>query len=137
MTGRMKRGYLWVLKNTLNRLTLRLARWGHGPFTLLRHTGRITGKQFETPLILAAVPGGFVAELTYGPGVNWYRNLVAGGEATVVRGRSEWSIVGVEVLDRDSGLAAFRLPASAVLRLLRRREFRILRTPTGAAHSPE
>ena len=127
MTGRAKRGFLWVLKNTLNRLTLRLARWGHGPFSLLRHTGRKTGKQFEVPLILAAVPGGFVAELTYGTEVNWYRNLVAGGAATVVRGRQEWPVVAVEPLDADVGLAAFGFPASAVLRLLRKREFRMLR----------
>ena len=134
MTGRAKRGFLWVLKNTLNRLTLRLARWGHGPFSLLRHTGRKSGKQFETPLILAAVPGGFVAELTYGTEVNWYRNLLAGGAASVVRGRQEWAVVGVESLDADVGLAAFGFPASAVLRLLRKREFRMLRTDGRSGH---
>src|SRR4051794_39088214 len=107
MAGRMRRGFFWVLKNTLNRLTLRLARAGVGPFSVLRHTGRKTGTTFETPLILAeTADGDLVAELTYGPAVNWYRNLVAGGDATVLRGRREWRIVGVDPLDADEGLRA-------------------------------
>src|SRR6478735_11226158 len=73
----VKRRFLCLLKNTLNRGTTRLARTGHGPFSLVRHVGRKTGTMYETPVILAQVPGGFVAELTYGPGVSWYRNIVA------------------------------------------------------------
>ena len=69
MTGRAKRGFLWLLKNTLNRATLRAARAGRGPFSLVRHIGRKTGTVYETPLILARAPGGFVAELTYGTDV--------------------------------------------------------------------
>jgi len=128
MAGRLKHEFLWVLKNTLNRLTLRLARSGHGPFSVLRHTGRKSGREFDTPLILAPVPGGLVAELTYGPEVNWYRNLVAGGDATVIRGHTYRSVTAVEPLDPDAGLAAFGPPASLILKLLKKRDFRLLRT---------
>lgn len=31
------------------------------------------------PIIVAGVPEGFIAELTYGEEVNWYRNIVAAG----------------------------------------------------------
>ncbi|MCS5720048.1 hypothetical protein N1027_18105 [Herbiconiux sp. CPCC 205763] len=130
MSERMRRGFLWVLKNTLNRLTLRLARAGVGPFSLLRHTGRKSGKTFEVPLILAETSDGdLVAELTYGTGVNWYRNLLAGGDAVVVRGRREWRIVGVKHLDADEGLRAFGNPAAVILKLLGKREFRVLGSP--------
>ncbi|MFB2598130.1 nitroreductase family deazaflavin-dependent oxidoreductase [Herbiconiux sp. P17] len=128
MSERMRRGFFWVLKNTLNRLTLRMARAGVGPFSLLRHTGRKSGKTFETPLILAETSDGdLVAELTYGANVNWYRNLQAGGDAVVVRGRREWRIVGVDHLDADEGLRAFGNPAAVILKLLGKREFRLLR----------
>ena len=63
---RVKRRFLWLLKNTLNRLTIRIARSGRGPFSLVRHVGRRSGRTYETPVILARVPQGFVAELPTG-----------------------------------------------------------------------
>src|SRR4051812_50056213 len=75
----VQRRFLWMLKNSLNRLTIRIARSGRGPFSLVRHVGRRSGRTYETPVILARVPQGFVAELTYGAGVDWYRNIVAAG----------------------------------------------------------
>lgn len=134
MSGRLKRAWLTTIKHTLNPLTLWLARRGFGPFSLVRHVGRKSGETYETPLILARVPGGFVAELTYGPGVNWYRNIVAAGRCDIVwRGRA-YAIDGIEPFPTEPGRRAFRPPASWVLRLLRRREFRLLReAAVGAA----
>jgi deazaflavin-dependent oxidoreductase (nitroreductase family) len=128
MTRRAKRLFLWLLNNTLNRLTTRLARSGRGPFALVRHIGRKSGKTFETPLILARVPDGFVAELTYGPDVNWYRNIVAAGECVVVSGGAEHPIDRIEPYDPEAGIRAYGYPAAFVLRILRRHEFRLLHT---------
>ena len=49
MTSRAKRGFLWILKNTLNRATLRSARRGRGPYSLVRHVGQKSGAVYETP----------------------------------------------------------------------------------------
>jgi deazaflavin-dependent oxidoreductase (nitroreductase family) len=125
--GTAKRSYLWVLKNTLNRATIRAARSGHGPFSLVRHVGRKTGKAYETPLILARSGGDFVAELTYGPDVAWYRNVVAAGGCTVLFQGVEYRVDRIEPCEREAGLRAFGYPAEFVLRLLRRHEFRLLR----------
>lgn len=125
--GKMRRGFLWTLKNTLNRATLRAAHKGRGPFSLIRHVGRKSGKTHETPLILARVSEGFVAELTYGDTVDWYRNVVAAGRAVVVFQGAEYSITAIEPCETQIGLAAFGAKA-VVLRLLRRHEFRLLRT---------
>ena len=124
--GRMKRAFLWTLKHTLNRLTLRLARAGLGPFAIVRHVGRKSGTVFETPLILARVPEGFVAELTYGPGVNWYRNIVAAGHCVVVIGPREYQVDRIDEISTDAGFRAFGGAQAFVLRLLRRHEFRLL-----------
>ena len=126
--SRVKRGYLWILKNTLNRVTTRLALSGRGPFSLIRHTGRKTGKSYETPLILAARGKDFIAELTYGPDVAWYRNVVAAGRCTVVFKGVEYQVDRIEPCDSETGLRAFGYPAALVLRLLRRHEFRLLHT---------
>ena len=125
-SGRVKRGYLWLLKNTLNRATVRAARAGRGPFALVRHVGRKTGRTYETPLILAAYGPDFVAELTYGPDVSWYRNVVAAGRCTVVYRGVEYEIGRIGPCDRETGMAAFGYPAAFVLKLLRRHEFRLL-----------
>lgn len=124
--GGLRRWWLDLIQRRLNPLTLRLAREGRGPFSLVRHIGRKSGRVFETPVILADVPGGFVAELTYGPAVNWYRNLVAGGGMVLHRGRW-YRILSVEPFPADRGRRAFGPGARVVLTLLRRREFRLLR----------
>src|ERR1700712_5003261 len=126
--GRVRRGWLWLLKNTLNRATVRAARSGRGPFALVRHVGRKTGKPYETPLMLATLGPDFVAELTYGPQVAWYRNVVAAGRCTVVVKGVEYDIDRIGPCEEAVGLRAFGVPAAWVLRLLRRHEFRLLHT---------
>jgi deazaflavin-dependent oxidoreductase (nitroreductase family) len=73
------------------------------PFSLIRHVGRKFGRTYETSVILVQVPGGFIAELTYGENVNWYRNIVAAGGCVVVHHRSEYSVTHIEpCMDRNS-----------------------------------
>jgi deazaflavin-dependent oxidoreductase (nitroreductase family) len=126
MTGTVRSRYLWTLKHTLNRVTTRAARSRRGPFSLVRHVGRRSGRVYETPLILAEVPDGFVAELTYGPDVDWYRNVVAAGGCTVIHHGREYAVDQISELAPDQGLAAYPYPQRLVLRLLRRHQFRLL-----------
>ncbi|MGI6879725.1 nitroreductase family deazaflavin-dependent oxidoreductase [Microbacterium sp. gxy059] len=127
---RRTRRFLDVLNRTLNPLTLRIARSGRGPFSLVEHIGRRSGATYEAPLILAPVGEGFVAELTYGPEVNWLRNLEQAGGRVLHRGRW-YAVVAVEPCAADHGLAAFPMPARLVLRALRKRDYRLLRTGEG------
>lgn len=127
MTSTIKGGFLTVLKHTLNPMTLRAARSGRGPFSLVRHVGRKTGTVYEAPLILARTEGGFVAELTYGEDVAWYRNIVAAGSCVILFEGTEHQIDMIEPYSAEDGLRAFGNPAAVVLKLLRRHEFRYLR----------
>ncbi|MEJ7648062.1 MAG: nitroreductase family deazaflavin-dependent oxidoreductase [Nakamurella sp.] len=133
----MRRTLLWLLKNTLNRWTIRLAKSGRGPFSLVRHVGRKSGARYETPIIVASVPAGFVVELTYGEQVNWYRNIVAaGGCELLVRGVAH-RIVSMEPYPTDEGRRAFNSVQRLVLRLLRRREFRLFRVDGSPSDAPD
>ena len=56
----VKRAVLRLVKHTVNRVSVPLARSGHGPFVLVRHVGRRSGRTYATPLVVARVPDGFV-----------------------------------------------------------------------------
>ena len=119
----MRGRWLAFIAKTINPRALAAARSGRGPFSLVRHVGRKTGTSYETPIIVAPVPAGFVAELTYGPKVAWYQNaLAASGCELVVHGET-FTIDRITDLDAASGLRAYGPPRSWVLRLLRRHEF--------------
>ena len=124
--------FLWVLNNTLNRVTTPLARNGHGPFSLIRHVGRKSGRIYETPVILVKVSDGFIAELTYGENVNWYRNSVAAGRCVVVYHGREYTVTRIEPCSPERGLNAYPPPFRLILKAAGRREFRLLRTGPAA-----
>src|SRR5215207_3518878 len=115
--------FLSFLKHYFNPLTRRLAQSSHGPFSIVRHVGRRSGKQYETPIMAAPIEDGFVIELTYGPDVDWYKNVVAAGGCTVIWHGKEYVIDKLEPLDADTGRAAFPLPARLILRVTKRQHY--------------
>ena len=123
----LRTGWLTLLKYTLNPLTRRLARSLFGPFALVRHVGRRSGKPYETPIIARPVADGFVIELTYGPEVDWHKNIVAAGGCTVVWHGGEYAVNQIEPLDTETGRAAFSPFQQLILRLLRRTHFELLK----------
>jgi len=112
-----------ILKHTLNLLTRRIARTSFGPFSIVRHVGRRSGKQYETPIIVQPVDDGFVFELTYGPEVDWYQNVLAAGGCILRWHGEDYVIDKIEPLDTETGLSLFPLPARLLLRATRRQHF--------------
>jgi deazaflavin-dependent oxidoreductase (nitroreductase family) len=123
----LRHGLLIVLKYTLNPLTRRLARSPFGPFSVVRHIGRRSGKLYETPIVVAPVKDGFVIELTYGPDVDWHKNVVAAGGCRLVWHGQEYVIDTIEPVESASGRAAFSPARQLLLRLLRRKHFEKLK----------
>ena len=71
-----------------NRLLGPLARYLPN-FAVVVHRGRKSGRQYRTPVNIFPHPGGCVVALTYGPGSDWVRNvLAAGGCVLETRGRA-------------------------------------------------
>ena len=123
VSQKIRRSFFAFLRDRFNPLTKRIAHSGHGPFAIVRHVGRRSGKPYETPLIVAPTKGGFVAELTYGERVDWFQNVrAAGGCRLLVHGR-EYTICGVQPLTAEAGRAAFPLPFRLMLRVLGRTHF--------------
>jgi deazaflavin-dependent oxidoreductase (nitroreductase family) len=54
----------------------------------IHHTGRKSGRAYRTPVTVFRSSGGWVVALTYGPGADWVRNVLAdGGCELEVQGR--------------------------------------------------
>ncbi|HEY4383975.1 MAG TPA: nitroreductase/quinone reductase family protein [Ktedonobacteraceae bacterium] len=113
----------YVAKHVINRLTSRNAGSAKSPFAILRHVGRRSGKEFETPIIVSPLGEDFVFALTYGPKVDWYRNLQANGKGTLIWHGKTYTIKKVEPLDRSIGLSVHHLHEQAILRIMDVRDF--------------
>lgn len=120
---KLRVGVTTVLKYTLNPLTRRIEKSSVGPFALVRHVGRKSGRQYETPIILGHLDDYFVVELTYGPEVDWYKNVQAAGGCTLVWHRHEYEVNHLEPLPVEIGRRAFPLVAQIALRLFNRTHF--------------
>src|SRR5450631_3055112 len=71
-------------KYITNRLTRSFASFPSGPFALVQHIGRRSGKPYETPIMIEPIQEDFVIALTYGESVDWYRNVQAAGHCSVL-----------------------------------------------------
>ena len=71
----------------LNRVTRHVAPWMPG-LGVVVHRGRRSGKLYQTPVNVFATGDGYVFALTYGPGTDWVKNVVAAGGCELrTRGR--------------------------------------------------
>ena len=105
-----------------NRLTGRLAR--HLPmFGVLVHTGRRTHRQYRTPLnVFRPDADHYVIALTYGPDVEWLKNLKASGSGQLeTRGRV--SVVTKPRVFHDERRALMPQPVRLVLGLAKVHDF--------------
>jgi deazaflavin-dependent oxidoreductase (nitroreductase family) len=76
-------------------------------FSVVHHTGRRSGKTFETPVAARRVADGFVLALAFGTGANWYRNLAA-AHGGVIRWRGvDYPVGAPEKISAEMALPAF------------------------------
>jgi len=101
-----------------NRVTRKIAGARYSPICLIRHTGRRSGKLYETPMMATRTADGFVFALTYGPNVDWYRNVLAAGHATLRWQGQEYVLENPQTIDARTGQDAFPFPPSLILRFL-------------------
>jgi deazaflavin-dependent oxidoreductase (nitroreductase family) len=67
-------------RRVTNRVAGKVAAWAPG-FSIVEHRGRKSGRTYRTPINVFRRPGGYAVALTYGPGAEWVRNVLAAGEA--------------------------------------------------------
>jgi deazaflavin-dependent oxidoreductase (nitroreductase family) len=91
-------------KYFLNPAMLHLAGRKHWYASVIRHTGRRSGKNYATPVVAERIADGFIVPLPYGTAVDWLRNVRAAGEATVTVGGQTYDVVSPEIIDAAAAL---------------------------------
>lgn len=94
---------------------------------VVRHTGRTSGRPYETPVGAVPTADGFVIALVYGSQSDWLKNVMASGSATIVHDGTAYSTHNPEIV--STGDAAHHFPTSEQrnLRLFRVQECLLLR----------
>jgi deazaflavin-dependent oxidoreductase (nitroreductase family) len=86
-------------KYILNPAMLQLAGRKHWYAAVIRHTGRHSGKNYSTPVVADRVADGFILPLPYGTHVDWLRNVLVDGAATIKVGGETFRVVEPEIID--------------------------------------
>ena len=103
------KGLRTFVKRFVNPILRNAARSSRGPFALLRHVGRKSGKTYEIHIMVWRVQDGFVIALTYGPQVDWLRNLQAAEQGTLRWHKQEYVFQTPVFIDEKIAVRA--LPA--------------------------
>jgi deazaflavin-dependent oxidoreductase (nitroreductase family) len=104
-----------------NRLSTPVARQLPG-FAVVRHRGRRSGREHQTPVNLFRVGDRFVIALVYGPRTDWVRNVLAAGGCTIET-RGSLVACGQPVVYRDPERHGIRPVERATLALLGVQDF--------------
>jgi deazaflavin-dependent oxidoreductase (nitroreductase family) len=103
-------------KRVTNRVLRHLA--GHGWFVELEHVGRRSGTTFRTPLMAFREGSTVTVALTYGPDVDWLRNVRAAGGARMHIKGSLVTLGPARTLTEAEGLRRMPVPIRRVLPVL-------------------
>jgi deazaflavin-dependent oxidoreductase (nitroreductase family) len=102
-------------KYVTNRVLRVFTRLPFGPFAIIHHVGRRSGKPYETVIMVWQAGDGFVIALTYGPKVDWYQNVLAAGGATISWHRKNYAVGKPKPIEAKTALPAFPEPFRLVL----------------------
>jgi hypothetical protein len=86
-------------KYALNPAMMHLTGRKHWYASVIRHTTRRSGKSYATPVVADQVAGGLGVSLRCGTGVDWLRNVMTAGSATIVARRNAYDVLEPEIID--------------------------------------
>ncbi len=72
---------------------------------VVRHRGRTSGREYETPVMAVPVDDGFVIPLALGTDADWYKNVEAAGGAVIVSEGETVDVDSPEIIDATAAQA--------------------------------
>ncbi len=99
-------------KHIFNPAVLGFAGRPQGPYAIVHHKGRSSGKSYTTPVNIRQTPEGFIIPLYYGRNVDWCRNVLAAGQCTITWKGNDYQVGEPEVIEPATVLSLIPLSRS-------------------------
>ena len=103
--GPFPRGFARFNRKVANPVVRLVAGW-LPPLAIIRHRGRITGREFATPVLTFTTPEGLVVGVLYGTTSDWVNNLLVAGHAQVKRRGKVHRVPAAPTRRRERGIKA-------------------------------
>jgi deazaflavin-dependent oxidoreductase (nitroreductase family) len=120
--GPLPRGFARFNRRVANPV-IRTFAGSFGPFALVRHQGRRTGRTYTTPVLAFGTPDQLFVGVLYGANSDWVRNVLESGHAEVRWHRESRDYRHVELIARDQALPKVPATLRGGFRLLGVRNF--------------
>jgi deazaflavin-dependent oxidoreductase (nitroreductase family) len=120
-------------KSLVNPLVVRTIAGRIGPYAVVRHVGRRSGRAYSTPVWAALRGDDIMIALILGTETDWYRNVRVAGGCMLLVGRISYALTRPEVVDQAAALPAFPVWIRLVARAIGIRYFLRLRATPEAA----
>ena len=120
-------------RDRLNPWMMRRAGGEHWYASVVKHTGRASGKEYETPVVMHEVDGHLAIPLPYGTDVDWLENLQHAGGGLAVHKGVEFALTEPKIVSRDSIAAALGRRDTLRYRAFGINDFVLLRSEQVAA----
>ena len=117
-----------------NPVTRHIAPWARG-FAIVKHTGRRSGRQYETPVNAFRSENRYVFALTYGES-EWVKNVLAARRCSIRTRRRDIELTDPELL-KDPTRHLIPVPACWILKLVNVEDFLLLREVKSEQRSPK
>jgi len=97
------------------------------PFAVIGHRGRVSRREYRTPVAAFRSKDGLVVALTYGADADWVKNVLKDERCTVRRLGRVREATGPRIVTGTQGMKLVPAPVRIPLRLLNATEFLTLR----------
>lgn len=120
------------LPKTLARLNKRITnpvmrRFGRiPPLAIIVHRGRVSGREYRTPVFAFPTDEGFAIGLTYGRDVDWLKNVQAAGVCTFIRKGRSVELTNPRVVGWAAGSKHMPISVRVTLLGLQARDFLLM-----------
>jgi hypothetical protein len=108
-----------------NAIFLKIAGGPLRAYSMLKHVGRSSGREYVTPLSAYPLGDGFVMAVLYGEAANvdWCRNVMAAGKCILKTRGQEYQLEKPEIVPAAIGLEAYPILARLMYRARGIQEF--------------
>lgn len=121
-----------INKAVMNPRQLRTAGQPGAYAGIVHHQGRVSGREYHTPVGTAPTDDGFVVALVYGSDSDWVKNVLAAGSAAITHEGQRYDVEAPALVSLDSVADSFPASELRAMRVFGVRECLQMRTVTSA-----